>query len=34
MDRDLAQRNVRTALVAGAVSLLAFAAAFFAAYVY
>jgi len=34
VDRRLAQRNLRTALIAGAVSMLAFGAAFFAAFVY
>jgi hypothetical protein len=34
MDRRLAHRNIRTALIAGAISLLVFGAAFFAAQVY
>jgi hypothetical protein len=34
MDRRLATRNIRTALIAGAVSLIIFAAAFLAAYIY
>jgi hypothetical protein len=34
MDRRIAARNVRTGLVAGAISLLVFAAAFVAALVY
>jgi hypothetical protein len=34
VDRQLAQKNLRTALIAGAVCLFVFAAAFFAAFVY
>jgi hypothetical protein len=34
MDRRLAQKNLRTALIAGAVCVLVFAAAFVAAAVY
>jgi hypothetical protein len=34
MDRRLAQRNVRTGLIAGAISIMVFAAAWFAGYVY
>jgi hypothetical protein len=34
VDRRLAQKNLRTALIAGAVSLFVFAAAFVAAFVY
>jgi hypothetical protein len=34
MDRRLAQRNMRSALIAGAISLLVFGAAFVAAYLY
>ena len=34
MDRRLAQKNLRTALIAGAVCLFVFAAAFLAAAVY
>jgi len=34
MDRRLAQKNVRTGLIAGTVSLLVFALAFVAAYLY
>jgi hypothetical protein len=34
MDRRLAQKNIRTALIAGAISILVFGAAFLAAYVY
>ena len=34
MDRRLAQKNVRTGLIAGAVSILVFGAAFFVGYVY
>jgi hypothetical protein len=34
MDRRLASRNIRTALIAGAISLIIFAAAFFAGYLY
>ncbi len=34
MDRRLALKNVRTGLIAGAISLLVFAAAFVAALVY
>jgi hypothetical protein len=34
MDRRLASRNIRTALIAGAISLIVFAAAFVAAYLY
>jgi hypothetical protein len=34
VDRRLAQRNIRTALVAGAISLIVFAAAFFSGWVY
>jgi hypothetical protein len=34
MDRRLAQKNIRTALIAGAISFLDFGAAFLAAYVY
>jgi hypothetical protein len=34
MDRRLAYKNIRTALIAGAISLFVLAAAFFAAAVY
>jgi hypothetical protein len=34
MDRRLARKNIRTGLIAGAVSFLVFAAAFFAAWIY
>ena len=34
MDRRLAQKNLRTALIAGAIIFIVFAAAFFAGYVY
>jgi hypothetical protein len=34
MDRRLALKNIRTGLIAGAISLFVFAAAFFAAAVY
>jgi hypothetical protein len=34
MDRRLARRNLRTALIAGAVSLIVFGLSFFAAYIY
>ncbi len=34
MDRRLARKNLRTALISGAVSLLVFAASFVAAYIY
>lgn len=34
MDRRLASRNMRTALIAGAISLLVFALAFLTGYVY
>jgi hypothetical protein len=34
VDRRLAHRNIRTALIAGAISLLVFGAAFFTAYIY
>ena len=34
MDRRLALRNVRTAIIAGAISLIIFALAFLAAYLY
>jgi hypothetical protein len=34
MDRRLARRNVRTALIAGAVSIIVFAAAFITAFLY
>jgi hypothetical protein len=34
VDRRLANKNLRTALIAGAISLFVFAAAFFTAYVY
>jgi len=34
VDRRLAQKNLRTALIAGAVCFFVFAAAFFAAFVY
>jgi hypothetical protein len=34
VDRRLAQKNLRTALIAGAISLFVFAAAFLAAFVY
>ena len=34
MDRNLANRNLRTALIAGAISLLVFAASFGVGYVY
>jgi hypothetical protein len=34
VDRTLAQKNLRTALVAGAIILIVFAAAFFSGYIY
>lgn len=34
MDRNLARRNLRTALIAGAIALIMFALAFFTGYVY
>lgn len=34
MDRRLAQQNIRTALIAGAIILIVFALSFVAAYVY
>jgi hypothetical protein len=34
VDRRLAQKNLRTALIAGAISLFVFAMAFLAAFVY
>jgi hypothetical protein len=34
MDRRLAQSNVRTGLIAAAISTLVFAASFFAGYIY
>jgi len=34
MDRRLAQKNVRTGLIAGAISTLIFGLAFFAGYIY
>jgi len=34
MDRRLANRNIRTALIAGAISLIIFALSFVAAYLY
>lgn len=34
MDRQLANKNLRTALIAGAICFLVFAAAFFTGYVY
>jgi hypothetical protein len=34
VDRSLAYRNLRTALIAGAISLVVFAAAFLAGYLY
>jgi len=34
VDRRLAYKNLRTALIAGAISLLVFAASFFSGYVY
>jgi hypothetical protein len=34
MDRRLAQKNMRTALIAGAICFIVFAAAFFTGYVY
>ncbi len=34
MDRRLARRNIRSALIAGAISLFVFGASFFAASVY
>ena len=34
MDRRLAYKNLRTGLIAGAVALLVFAAAFFVGYIY
>jgi hypothetical protein len=34
MDRRLAQRNIRTGLIAGAISLIVFGAAFLTGYVY
>jgi hypothetical protein len=34
MDRRLAYKNLRTGLIAGAISLIVFAVSFFAGYVY
>jgi hypothetical protein len=34
MDRRLAYKNLRTGLIAGAIALVVFAAAFFSGYVY
>ena len=34
MDRRLARKNIRTGLIAGAISILVFGTAFIAAYVY
>lgn len=34
MDRRLAQKNIRTALIAGAISLIVFALSFFAGLIY
>jgi hypothetical protein len=34
MDRRLANRNIRTALIAGSISLIIFALSFLAAYLY
>jgi hypothetical protein len=34
VDRRLAYKNIRTALIAGAISLIVFAAAFFSGWVY
>jgi hypothetical protein len=34
VDRRLAQKNVRTGLIAGAIALMVFAAAFLSGYVY
>jgi hypothetical protein len=34
VDRQLAYKNVRTGLIAGAVALIVFAAAFFVGYIY
>jgi hypothetical protein len=34
MDRRLAHKNIRTGLIAGAISLLVFGAAWFAGYIY
>jgi hypothetical protein len=34
MDRRLASRNIRTALIAGSICMIVFAAAFFVGYVY
>jgi hypothetical protein len=34
VDRRLAYKNIRTALIAGAISLVVFAAAFFSGWVY
>ena len=34
MDRRLANKNIRTALIAGAICLISFALAFFVGYVY
>jgi hypothetical protein len=34
MDRRLARKNIRTGLIAGAISILIFGAAFMAAYIY
>jgi hypothetical protein len=34
MDRRLARRNIRTALIAGAISVIGFGASFLAAFVY
>jgi hypothetical protein len=34
MDRQLVYRNLRTGLIAGAVALIVFAAAFFVGYIY
>jgi hypothetical protein len=34
VDRRLASKNIRTGLIAGAISLIVFASAFFSGYVY
>jgi hypothetical protein len=34
VDRDLAHKNLRTGLIAGAIALIVFAAAFFVGYIY
>jgi hypothetical protein len=34
VDRRLAYKNIRTGLIAGAISLIVFGAAFFAGYIY